>query len=171
MKLIKLTRGKFAQVDDEDFEFLNQWKWQCDSKGYATRNPWNAGRIYMHRLLAKTPKRKFTDHIDSNTLNNQKSNLRVVTHHQNNMNRTKVPKWTSLFKGVHHKSQSHRGKPWIASIKYREKMRHIGAFDNEHHAALAYDLWSDVLYGKFGKRNFSQDGTVDRTFVLKAAIE
>jgi hypothetical protein len=153
MKTIELTRDKFALVDDEDYDYLNQWNWYCDSNGYATRQE-NSIRIYMHRIIAKTPKGMFTDHLNGNRQDNRKSNLRVVTHHQNNLNKIKGKKWTSIYKGVNHKSASHRGKPWVANIKYKGKTRGIGSFDNEHHAALAYDLWATYLYGKFANTNF-----------------
>lgn len=157
MKTIPLTRGKFALVDDEDYEVLNQSKWCLDSNGYAARCIWEdqkRKRIYMHRVVVKAPKGMFTDHINGDRTDNQKANLRIVTHHQNNFNRRKFPRWTSRYKGVMHKSKSARGKLWVSSIKFKKKTRRIGAFDIEHHAALAYDLWAKHLYGKLARTNF-----------------
>lgn len=45
MKQILLTKGKFAIVDDKDFEWLNQWKWQFDITGYASYRKWVKGGI------------------------------------------------------------------------------------------------------------------------------
>jgi surfactin synthase thioesterase subunit len=53
MKQIHLTQGKFALVDDEDFDWLNQWKWHYD-KGYADRTV-DGKHIYMHRAIMNTP--------------------------------------------------------------------------------------------------------------------
>jgi hypothetical protein len=101
MKEIKLTQGKVAMVDDEDFEFLNQWKWnahKCHNwKGdnyYSERGIHQRGRkpeiiiISMHRLIMgveRNDKRK-VDHINHNTLDNRKENLRVCTNQQNSWN-------------------------------------------------------------------------------------
>ena len=86
MKQIKLSqqgknKGKYVVlVDDEDFEYLNQWRW-CAVKYthtyYAVR--YDKKRISMHRLILDVPQNKLTDHRDSNGLNNQIKNIRPCT--------------------------------------------------------------------------------------------
>lgn len=83
MKKIELSQGKFALVDDEDFEWLSQYKWYFH-KGYARRSYRFAktGKqrgVFMHRDILKLSKKYHTDHIDGNGLNNQRSNLRACT--------------------------------------------------------------------------------------------
>lgn len=102
MKKIKLTQGKYAIVDDEDFEWLNQWKW-CYCK-YVIRdiilNKKNK-RIYMHRLIMNTPEKMQTDHINGNKLDNRRNNLRICTQSQNNMNRKISKLNTSGYRGIY----------------------------------------------------------------------
>jgi len=84
MKLIKLTQGKFAQVDDEDFEELNKFKWYAHrpKKGntfYAvrhTRKPSGRGKqttLQMHRVIMGVHNETVSDHRDGDGLNNQKA--------------------------------------------------------------------------------------------------
>ena len=86
MKEIPLTRGKFALVDDEDYEWLSQWKWYCSTTGYAVRGCKNR-ILYMHREIAKTKPGMLTDHINRNKLDNRKENLRFCSHRENMKNR------------------------------------------------------------------------------------
>lgn len=90
MKLIKLTRGYFSQVDDKDYEYINKWKWHYNS-GYAQRKEKDENGkwciIYMHRIINNTPKGFDTDHKDKNKLNNQSENLRTSTRQENSRNR------------------------------------------------------------------------------------
>ena len=76
MKKIKLTQGKYAIVDDEDFAYLNQWRWYYHNN-YAVHTNKNKSRIYMHRFILNTPKKMFSDHINGNGLDNRRSNLRI----------------------------------------------------------------------------------------------
>jgi hypothetical protein len=58
-KSIQLTQGRVAVVDDEDYEYLNQWKWHVDC-GYAKcRNIIDGKKttLQMHRLI-RQPQRK-----------------------------------------------------------------------------------------------------------------
>ena len=70
MKKIKLTKGKYALVDDADFKFLNRWKWFYSWNGYAKRNSLvNENKkkhkwVWMHRVVNNTPTGFFTDHIN-----------------------------------------------------------------------------------------------------------
>ena len=155
MKRIKLTKGKFALVDDEDFEYLNQWKWTCVGRGYAQRKySIKGGRkginMYMHRDIVSIPKDKFIDHINGNGLDNRKSNLRICTLSQNNANRKKSINGTSMYKGV--SWYSPYGK-WCARICKNDLDIFIEYFKSEKEAALAYNEAAIKYHGEFANLN------------------
>ena len=158
MKEIKLTRGMVALVDNEDFDWLNQWKWQAD-KGrrtyYAVRSVWKNGRTaekyYMHREIMKVPPDMQVDHISGNGLDCQKHNMRVCTVGQNNMNRSKhTRKCHSRFVGV---SLDKRRGTWQAYINIGGKRTYLGTFADEVQAAIARNLASYKLFGEFARLN------------------
>lgn len=160
MKKIFLTQGKYALVDDEDFEWLNQWKWNYDNTtGYARRVQLIACKqitIYLHRYLMNVKKGLYTDHINGDKLNNCKSNLRICSQFINILNRNKLNKNnTSGFKGV---SWNKLRNKWHVGIWLKRKNIHIGYFDNIVRAAKAYDLASIKYHGEFGRRNFENLG-------------
>jgi hypothetical protein len=150
MKKISLTRGKFALVDDEDYEYLSQWNWFCLNKGYAVRSVADGkGKqklLLMHRLINNTPQGLYTDHISQNRLDNRRENLRSVTRSQNGMNRTRYKNSASKYKGVSGPTSS--GK-WRATIKQDNKYAHLGTFLNEKDAAKAYNVKAKELFGNF----------------------
>lgn len=155
MKKIRLSRGKFAIVDDEDFEILNQYKWYSDKKRYtfyAARNiPYILGGyriIYMHNQILGL---KGIDHKNGNGLDNQRSNLRSCTNQQNQMNRRSQKGSSSNYKGV---SWHKRAKKWMSQICISGKHIYIGIFTSEIQAALAYDSEAIKLCGEFAKLNF-----------------
>lgn len=150
MKRIVLTQGKCALVDDEDFEYLMQWKWFY-SDGYAGR--WeNKKRVAMHRVLMKVKDGELVDHRNGDSLDNRKENLRVCNKQENARNCGKKAKASSQFKGV---SWSKTRNKWVVRICIGEsKMVHIGHFNSEIHAAMAWDLWARDIYGDFARTNF-----------------
>lgn len=155
MKKIKLTQGKYALVDDTDFEKLNQYKW-CVSKKrnkknwYVIRNSKmiNGKRytILIHRVIMNCPKNKMIDHIDGNSLNNQKKNLRIATNSQNCKNREKNRNNTSGYKGVFWHKKSNK---WITDIGVNGKKIHLGLFENPLEAYKAYCEACIKYHGKF----------------------
>lgn len=155
MKKIKLTQGKFALVDDEDFEWLNQFKWfAAKSKGnyYAHRSVRlkkgeNQKTIRMHREIMNTPVGMETDHMDHDTLNNQKCNLKICTVLQNSKNKIihKKKKNGIKYKGVDKSSANSYG----AHIYYNGKSLHLGSYRTEVDAALAYNKKAIELHGEF----------------------
>lgn len=163
-KEIELTKGYKALVNDEDFEYLSQFKWSTDPLGYAIRYKLvnkKIVRIRMHRvILERVLERPLTsdeepDHIDHNPRNNTRQNLRVSTHQQNMRNRTKVKTPTaSRFKGVY---RSKGAKKWSAYIKINGKLHFLGQFDNEELAAKAYDAAAREHFGEFANLNFPDE--------------
>jgi len=155
---IKLTQGKHALVDAEDYEYLNQWKWLADNKKntyYAARNVrlgvhgvWRL--VYMHRVILGPPKNKKVDHKDGNGLNNQRYNIRVCTHKQNMQNQTPQTGRSSKFKGVRKRKDS---KKWAAYIKKNKKQISLGCFASEIDAAIAYNKKATELFGEFARIN------------------
>ncbi len=159
MKYIPLTQGKFAIVDDEDYEWLNQWKW-CVSKQkngdyYAVRRTRkeegpNSKWILMHRQILKAQLGEQIDHRNHCGFDNRRNNLRFCTNSQNQHNR--VPQiGTSKYKGVCWQKVA---KKWLSQIKHNNNRIYLGCFENEKDAARAYDAKSRELYGEFAGTNF-----------------
>ena len=145
MREIKLTQNKITIVSDEDFDYLNQFKWYADttnSTPYAKRgNPKSktGAKIRMHRnimerIIGRELKRKeLVDHIDGNGLNNTRENLRIVTARQNQQNRQY--KTTSKYPGV---SWYKRTEKWQTVIQYKGQDIHLGYSDSEEEAYQKY---------------------------------
>lgn len=121
---IVLSSGELCKVDEEYFEFLNQWRWKFLSAngcagGYAARNGYNAKDkkfigILMHRLINNTPEGEITDHINGDKLDNRRGNLRTATASENMHNRGKQKNNSSGIKGVcYDKSRSR----WKAALQ------------------------------------------------------
>lgn len=130
MKLIPLTQGQFAMVDDGDYDELMKFKWWA-KKG---KNTYYAGRrngrlnTLMHRHLMGDIKGVAYDHADGNGLNNQRSNLRVATSQENSQNRTKQSNCSSKYKGA---CWEKRIGKWVACIRINCKHISIGRFNSE----------------------------------------
>lgn len=158
MKEIAITHGQVAFVDDEDFDFLMQWKWRAFFYGNhfrATRREWISGKdtlFYMHREILQAPVGSMVDHRDGNPLNNQRSNLRLCTNAENVRNSPKHKDNTSGYKGVswHEKTQK-----WLAQIRYGDKRHYLGLFDSAVDAAFAYDIAAVEMHGEFARTNSS----------------
>lgn len=157
-KEISLTRNKVAVVDTSDYDFLMQWKWKCSDHGYAVRNH-HVGivsgkriqkRIYMHRLIMDAPIGQYVDHINGNSLDNCRSNLRICTNQQNSANSRKylIPT-SSEYKGV---SWDEKNNKWRASIHVLKAI-YLGRFSSEIEAAKAYNYAAKDAWGEFARLN------------------
>src|SRR5258708_31028872 len=120
-KIIQLTQNQTSIIDDEDFEKINQFNWYYGKNSYATRDiKINKKRksILLHREIINCLDNQMVDHINGNTLDNRKENLRICTKSQNGMNRGKQKNNTSGYKGVHFYKAN---KKWQAYISYNSK--------------------------------------------------
>ncbi len=151
MKKIQLTQGKFALVDDSDFDFLNQWKWQFGAKGYATRLEGkrvngSRKRVFMHKLILSEAGTK-TDHRNRNSLDNRRENLRIATHSENRRNAV-ARKGSSKYKGVTATKGKYLARIYGNGIRYN-----LGHFESEKTAALIYNMHAKALFGEFALLN------------------
>jgi len=105
----------------------------------------------LHRVIMKfSLKRKLlisehVDHIDGNTLNNKRKNLRIVSRSQNMANQVKKSKGTSFLKNR---------KLWIAYISFNRKRIVLGKFKTREEAVMEYNKASRKIHGKYGKQSF-----------------
>ena len=151
MREIPLNKGKFALVDDQDYEWLMQWRWTVSAKGYATRTSKSKGvtrKILMHRLINNTPDGMQTDHINHNPLDNRRSNLRTVSHVQNSYNKKAYPNNKSGYKGV----CWDRGA-WHVQIQVNKKKMHLGRFKDIRAAAMRYNGAAKQFHGEYARLN------------------
>ena len=159
MKEIPLTQGKVAIVDDEDFDWLNRWKWCAHHNNYhwyAVRKDCTSkkGRtVRMHRAILEHHGYNLhglgVDHINHDGLDNRLSNLRPANQSQNNQNRYRA-KGTSRYKGVYWHSRYHK---WVAYIRINSHGVHLGYFSTEEVAAKAYNRAAIKLFGEFACLN------------------
>jgi hypothetical protein len=176
MKKIQLTQGQFALVDDEDYERLSKVRWHAwwthhTQSFYARRNsPRVNGKrhlILMHREIMGEPDGVVVDHVNHNTLDNRRENLRACSHSENNHNQRKRCDNSSGFKGV---SWNKRQKKWRAYIKINGKQQHLGYYTSEIEAAAAYDAAAAELHGDFALTNFREQQATPRAPLRIEAI-
>lgn len=158
MKRIKLALSKYGQkyaiVDDLDYKYLHKVKWHLDKKRdtfYAVTDVVVNGKrctVFMHRVILKTLSGMQVDHKDSNGLNNQRNNIRNVTHAQNQRNKGMCKNNKSGYKGV---SWSKSNKKWQAQIKFNGKHIHLGFFDKKIDAFEKYCINCIKFHGDFAK--------------------
>lgn len=162
-KRIAIGHGLYALVDAADFEAVSAYKWHR-TKGTTNRTFYAATctrgshetrrRIYMHRLvmgLLDAPRSVHADHINGDTLDNRRCNLRLADARQNGANRVGSAS-RSGFKGVFFE-----GGRWAARCGKGAGSR-IGKYDTEEVAARAYDAAARTRYGEFARLNFPGPG-------------
>jgi hypothetical protein len=150
-KIIELTKGHYAIIDDEDYPLVSQYKWHF-SMGYALSQK-DKERFRMHRLITNAPDGMEVDHINGNRLDNRKDNLRICTRMENAWN---VPKQhpTNTYKGV---TISRKSGRWRAQINYNNGNIALGTYDTDLIAAVAYDHACREYFGEYAKPNFPED--------------
>lgn len=157
LKIIPLTQGFVARVDDWEFERVIARNWFAQRIGrniYAVNDckteKGARAYTYLHRFLC--PGSAYVDHRDGDGLNNQHFNLRKATNRQNSQGfQRKQVGTSSTYRGV---SWDSTRKKWKADIKAVNQRIFLGRFNSEIEAALAYDLAAHLYFGDFAHPNF-----------------
>lgn len=125
------VNGKQFIFDKDDFEKFKKYCWHI-CRGYAVTEVEKGNTLYLHKLILENF--EDVDHINGNTLDNRKSNLRKATHQQNMMNQKIHKNNTSGVSGV---TFNKRNQCWVARIGYRMKRIYLGSFSNYEDAVKA----------------------------------
>lgn len=164
MKLIPLTKGFFARVDDEDYPLVSQFKWSVWTR-HKVNTEWRAIRgihvngrsktLWMHHMILPPLPGFCVDHVNGDALDNQRHNLRYARRGENRANSLKNKSWkgrpcSSAFKGVCWCSDRHS---WRAFLRENGKTHVLGSFEDEVSAAKAYDAAAKKFFGEFARVN------------------
>jgi hypothetical protein len=157
MKIIKATKGYEVIVDDSDYDWLSKFRWfsNVDPKGYVSIRANNKGALlYMARMiLGVSDKNLCVDHINRNSLDNRRCNLRICTRKQNTQNVKLNRTNTSGYRGVNFYKQNRK---WVAKISIDGRRKSIGYYSTPEDAARAYDNICLKERGEFAVLNFGR---------------
>lgn len=148
---VPLTKGYVAVIDDDDADLVlgSRWHVSISSRPYA-RTDIDGKNIFMHRRIMNPAPGLVVDHIDGDSLNNTRGNLRIATYSQNTANRAQINvRNTSGFTGV-----VRNGSGWMAQHRHLKSYLYLGTYRTKEEAALAYDEKCRELYGEFAVLNF-----------------
>lgn len=150
----KYGNGKYTLVDDEDYGFLNKFRWSYEPRNSYARCSIGTKTIYLHQLVRPVDKASIVDHINRDTLDNRKENLRSCSVKENQWNVGTRKDNKSGYKGVVKRTKK-PGRPesWIAQMKHNGEQIWIGEYRTKNEAAEAYNKKAKALRGKFAFLN------------------
>lgn len=148
--MCRVHSGEAFIIDVEDFEKANKYTWYI-TQGYPKAHISKTNKnIPIHNIIIDVPDGYLVDHINRDTLDNRKVNLRICTKQQNSFNSKKIENCSSNFKGVHWNKNRNK---WQVSIRFNHKRYHLGYFIDEKEAAKAYNKKAKGLYGEYALLN------------------
>lgn len=155
-QILRLTQNQETLVDNETFIWASNYKWlnnKKKNKFYAIRRQ-NKKTIYLHREIMNAQKGQYVDHINGNSLDNRKTNLRICSNAENSRNSKTKSNNTSGYKGV---VWLKRERKWRSRIKVNYKLIVIGYYNDIKEAAKAYNQAAKEYFGEYAWLNIIKD--------------
>jgi hypothetical protein len=150
MKRLPLTKGLYAQIDDDDFERASKYSWHVGfnfrGKAWYAKGRVNGKQQYLHRFIINAPTGVQVDHRNHNTLDNRKKNLRLCTRQQNAWNQRRKSVNKSGYIGV---SYDVKHRFYVAQIRIKGQKVFLGYFADPKKAANAYLVAAKKSRGEF----------------------
>lgn len=155
---VKLPNGQITLISKQDEHLIEVFPYHNVYGNYfrisryvKTEYGKAKEEYYFHRLIMEFPKGFDIDHINRNKLDNRRTNLRLCSRGENNMNKSKALGLTSKYRGVSYRPKSNSKNPWVAYISKKGVRYELGYFKDENSAALAYnekakELWKDFAF-------------------------
>jgi hypothetical protein len=157
MKMLHTGKGINSKVDDDVYWKLKDLIWFQTSTGrdayFATGHGKTLVRLH-HFIVGKPPKGYVVDHANGDITDNQRQNLRIVTHSQSAMNRRKFK--GTKFKGVYPNNPGKNNKSWRAVIHVNKRKIRLGSFPSMEQAAEAYLAAQKKYHGQYARRTWLQ---------------
>lgn len=160
---IELSKGYSTKIDLQDLEHVSKRSWLAvfqKHSGYVYAQASTSVKINgkrksinfrLSRYILGVGDRKIeVDHIDGDSLNNTRANLRLCTRGENMANLRKIKPASSLYKGVCYSKERNK---WVAQISHNDKNVPIGRFATEVEAAIAFNWEAIRLRGPYAKIN------------------
>lgn len=147
---VTTTNGAVFFIDKEDEPLVRQYKWSCSTDSHGIVTICNSKGRSVYDLILNTPKGMEADHIDLNRLNNRRSNLRIVTHQQNQCNQPLQRNNTSGVAGV---SYYPPRRKYRARIKVCQHDIHLGYYSTFDEAVQARNVGMKFMFGEYGRYN------------------
>ncbi len=150
---VPLSAGFFSLVDEVDYQKVNEWNWSTKISGHGQGKKFRYGHridtihgyTTLHRFILGVSEECDIDHINGDTLDNRRQNLRLASRSQNLQNQVKT-RGHSRFKGVYFDTASSK---WKAQITIGGIRKNLGRFADEELAAVAYNNAAIDAYGAF----------------------
>lgn len=180
MRFVPVKRF-LAVVDDADFKLAMDYPWSPfverrygESKARAVYKH-TKGKAPLHLSHVILPKKKgfFVDHINGDTLDNRRENLRYVTPAQNMMNsaKSRTPSATAPYKGVQKLDPERYAPPiWRSAITVDKKLVVLGRFYTPEEAARTYDEAAKRFFGQFARVNFPDESSKQIALVERPSV-
>lgn len=164
MRELELNHGVVTLIDDDDYENIKAYRWYIKpfhgvARAYVFRktarseHPFRKqSSIQLHRQIMGLTigDSRIVDHINGNSLDNRKCNLRIGTRQQNNWSARLRCDSSTGYKGVHFKKQKQK---YQAYIRHNGRVKHLGFYTLKEEAAEAYNNKAKELFGAFAYLN------------------
>jgi hypothetical protein len=146
--------GYAVLIDDDMAERIAQYTWHKEKIGYFSAYKKGTGRknleiITLHRFIARAKKGEIVDHINGDTLDNRRENLRICKQAENAKNKGGIVKGDSGYRCVFFDKNKKGDKKYRAYILVNFKKIYLGSFITAEDASAAYENAAKKYFGEY----------------------